>query len=99
MVEMPDDFEQEFAELDLTKGKYVPSPEEIWEHFDKNEDGQINWREFKKAIKGLAKHFEQKLPKGWKKHARAAFNHTDRNNNSKIFHLAKIKAIQVIVNK
>lgn len=77
---------QETSQVDILAEaeKHVPSPEEVWEHFDKNGDDRWDLKETLAAVKGAAKYFGHKLPKGWKAHVKQVFKHIDTDNSGDI---------------
>jgi len=57
---------------------------EIFEAVDANGDGALTMKEVCTAIKAYAKEHGWKLPKGWRKHVKAIFNHVDADKNGKV---------------
>lgn len=64
--------------------KRVPSPEEIWEQFDTNRDGEWDLKEAQGAFKGAMKYFGHKLPEGWKKRVAEEFKKADTDKSGKV---------------
>ena len=57
---------------------------EIFEAVDADGSGDLTMKEVCKAIKHYAKEHGFKLPKGWRKHVKAIFNHVDADKNGKV---------------
>jgi len=64
--------------------KRVPSPQEVWEHFDKNGDGEWDLAEATNAFKGAMEYFGHKLPKGWKRMVASEFKKADKDGSGKV---------------
>ena len=52
--------------VSVSVDKRIPSPEEVWKHFDKNGDNQWDLAEAQAAFAGTMKYFGHPLPHGWK---------------------------------
>ena len=62
-------------------------PEEDFEKAIKAElehDGSVSLGELYEIIKKIAKKYDFKLPKGWKKHVKAVFDHVDANGDGEV---------------
>ena len=64
--------------------KHVPSPQEIWEHFDKNGDNQWDLAEAQAAFKGGMEYFGHQLPHGWRKMVAAEFKRADTDGSGTV---------------
>ena len=57
---------------------------EVFEAVDANGDGSLTMKEVCSAIKKFAKEHGWELPKGWRKHVKAIFDHVDADSNGKV---------------
>ena len=57
---------------------------EVFEAVDTDKSGDLTMKEVCKAIKAYAKEHGWKLPKGWRKHVKAIFDHVDADSNGKV---------------
>merc|ERR1712167_200170 len=64
--------------------KHVPSPQEVWDHFDTNRDGEWDLKETQGAFKGAMEYFGHKLPEGWKKKVAKEFKKADTDRSGKV---------------
>merc|ERR1711998_489395 len=87
-IELPEGWEEEAMELfdhvDANDDGKVTMDEvkaAIWEAVDANDDGQWSLKEVLGALKALAKEFDVKLKKGWRKEVAEAFKHVDADKS------------------
>lgn len=70
--------------LEMTVEKKIPSPEEVWNHFDKNGDGELDLAEVKQGVKDTFAFFGHDLPADWESETEKHFKDTDTDNSGKV---------------
>ena len=77
----------EYMNIELTKDDEHDSVKKDFEKAIKAEldkDGNVTLKELYAIVKKIAKDYEFKLPKGWKKHVKMAFDYVDANHDGKV---------------
>lgn len=64
--------------------KSIPSPEEVWKHFDKDGSDDLDLGEVKQGFKDTMKYFGHDLPEGWEGKVEEEFKKADKNGNGAV---------------
>ena len=68
----------------ISLDKRIPSPEDVWNHFDTDNSGSWDLQEAQAAFKGAMDYFGHPLPKGWKAMVAKEFKKADTDGSGAV---------------